>query len=201
MKSRRWIRFVQWATRQMLRHSLLQILHRGPRGILGPIVHPAAVGATRLWASRAEGLLSRRDRVRGRRAGAESPSRPLAVWLFNRRFLLVILLLVRAAVIVVDFPLVTAQSHHERANIPDGCLRWLLLLQLGYIVVMPATTLLAFRRVALLSLLGWRSMRLLLMLIRRAASTTTLWNRKSQRISLQDEYFAGWTIGETVTFR
>lgn len=108
----------------MLRHSLLQILYRSPRGILSPIVNPAAVSATGLWASRAEGLLSRRDRVRGRRARAEGPSRPLAVRLLNRRrLLLVLLLFVRAAIVIVDFPLVTAQSHYKRANIPDGRLR------------------------------------------------------------------------------
>lgn len=160
----------------MLRHSLLQILHRGPRGILGAVaVQPAAVGATGLWAGRAEGLLGGRDRVRGRRAGAEIASRPLAVGLLDRRRLfLVLFLLVRAAVVVLDFPLLPAQPHHQRADVPDRRLRRLLLLQLAYIVVMPATTLLAFRRAALLSLLGRRPVRLLLMLIRGAASTTTL---------------------------
>lgn len=109
----------------MFRHSLLQVLDRGSRGTLGSIIHPAAIGATGFWASRAEGLFSRRNRVRGRCAGAESPSRPFIVRLFNRRrrLLLVLLFFVRAAVIIVDFPLVTAQSHHERANIPDGRLR------------------------------------------------------------------------------
>lgn len=108
----------------MFRHSLLQILDRGSRSTLGPIIHPAAIGATGFWASRAESLFSRRNRVRGGRAGAESPSRSFTVRLFNRRrLLLVLFLFVRTAVIVVDFPLVTAQSHHERANIPDGRLR------------------------------------------------------------------------------
>jgi hypothetical protein len=65
------------------------------------------------------------------------------------------------------------RSHHERADIPDSRLR--LLLQLGDIVVMPTAALLALRPVALLPLLRRRLVRLfLLMLIRRAASTTTL---------------------------
>lgn len=109
MESCRGVGLVQRTTWQMLRHSLLQVLDRGSRGTLGPVIYPAAIGATGFWASRAESLFSRRDRVRGRRAGAEGPSRSLAVRLLDRRrFLLVLLLLVRTAVIVLDFPLMTA---------------------------------------------------------------------------------------------
>jgi len=132
----------------VLRHCLLEILHRSPR-TLG-IIYPAAFGATRFRTRRAEGLLGCRDRVRGRRARAEG-ARSLAVWLLHRDFLLV-LLLVGTAVVLMDFPLVSAQPHHERTDIPDGRLRFLL--QLSYIVVMPAPSFLAFRAVAFLSFLG-----------------------------------------------
>ena len=83
---------------------------------------------------------------------------------FHRWVVLLVLFLVRAAVVLVQLPLVPAQFHYERANVPDRRLR--LLLQLSYIVVVPAASFLALRAAGIFAIFWWRSVRPFLMLVR-----------------------------------
>lgn len=99
---RRRVGFVQASHGEVLGHRLLQVFHGGACTVGGrrSILHASA-----LRAGRAEHLVAPRDGVvrRGRAQGVI----PLVTRDLRRRVLLVLLLLVRAAVVLVDLPLAT----------------------------------------------------------------------------------------------